>query len=661
VVVTPAGESTPLMVAVEAGSNGVIDSTPAGDDLLAAVICPGLDGIIQTVRAPTDELSVNNFLCDYFCAQSRSCITTGPDGTLETTADPADVVVPFVSTGFDGVAQTTAAGDDVQHTPVGGGFPPDDGAVVCVNAGPDGIAQTSLCGNDIVDFGERCDDGNTVSGDGCSSTCTPEVCGDGIVQPGIGEQCDDRNTDTRDDCVSCQLAFCGDGFLHTKGTPPFEQCEPPNTSVCDANCQNMPYCGDGIVNQADEECDDGNKSNADACVVGCKNATCGDGFVERGVEECDPPTPGSCDANCRTITPAKCGNGVLDTGEECDDGNKSNKDDCLNNCKEATCGDGFVHSKGTLPFEECDDGNTMSGDGCSSDCKLECGNGKIDGSCSAGKVGQLCTINTECDTSPEARDGVCVAEECDPGAALLCAPGPDSCSNTCLKVGCGNGVVECEEECDLGPLNGVAGSGCTSTCTRNLVGGNESSRPKECASAWTLDSPPQNLRRRLQVCRDGAACDFDSIPGQCTFRVGVCLNRTAPACTPSSVVSYDLVGLDVTHSPQAAAAEAITTAVAGLAPDAASVPERCRAGLRGRICSEDRDCDTSFGKGNGICDMGTGVLFSPPLDLSACTASIDVAVKAGRSLSLRSLTRQTSGRSDRDQLLLVCRKGSVTE
>ena len=32
----------------------------------------------------------------------------------------------------------------------------------------------SLCGHGIIDSGEGCDDGNTISGDGCSSTCTIE-------------------------------------------------------------------------------------------------------------------------------------------------------------------------------------------------------------------------------------------------------------------------------------------------------------------------------------------------------------------------------------------------------------------------------------------------------------------------------------------------------
>jgi cysteine-rich repeat protein len=51
-----------------------------------------------------------------------------------------------------------------------------------------------------------------------------------------------------------------------------------------------------------EECDDGNMSNADACIMGCKLNKCGDTFVNMGVEECDDgnlvPNDG-CGATCK--------------------------------------------------------------------------------------------------------------------------------------------------------------------------------------------------------------------------------------------------------------------------------------------------------------------------------------------------------------------------
>ncbi len=504
---------------------------------------------------------------------------------------------------------------------------------------------------------EQCEPPNTATCNASCQTIVPPECGDGIVNG--GDQCDDGNSDNRDDCVlGCRVPTCGDGYVHSEGTAPFEQCEPPNSTTCDANCQKLPYCGDGIV-QADlgEQCDDGNTRNDDACVLGCKMATCSDGYVRRGVEECEPPNSATCDANCLSIKSAECGDGVVDPGEECDDGNVSNKDDCPTNCKLATCGDGFVHTKGTPPFEECDDANTAPGDGCSPTCTNECGNGVIDGGCSQGRVGEACQSDSDCDTTLGADDGACVTEECDPGAAQLCAPGPQVCSKVCKIPECGNGELECDEECDLGADNLVPGRGCTAACKRNLVGHNEMRGPRECAGAWTLDNPPRKVSHRLQACHDGATGDLDSISGQCTFHVGVCLDRPGVrGCTANGVVSFDMLGFNVNKAEQAADVQHLTDAIAQMAPNASSVPGRCRVGLKGKVCSADIECDAAFGSLKGRCDIGTGVLFSPALTFNACTAGVDVVVKAGDTLRLRARVRPVTGLMDEDRLYLVCRR-----
>ncbi len=75
-----------------------------------------------------------------------------------------------------------------------------------VLAPPPPPPPSPCCGNGILETGEECDDGNTVSGDGCSSTCQietpppPPVCGNGILE--TGEECDDGNTVDGDGC-SC--------------------------------------------------------------------------------------------------------------------------------------------------------------------------------------------------------------------------------------------------------------------------------------------------------------------------------------------------------------------------------------------------------------------------------------------------------------------------
>ena len=55
-------------------------------------------------------------------------------------------------------------------------------------------ASESLCGNGMVDELEHCDDGNSESNDGCSSTCTVECGFDcGSAEPS-SHGSDDRGT-----------------------------------------------------------------------------------------------------------------------------------------------------------------------------------------------------------------------------------------------------------------------------------------------------------------------------------------------------------------------------------------------------------------------------------------------------------------------------------
>lgn len=718
VVSVAPGRSEPGMRAVAAGPDGTVDTIPGGDDVVSGIVCPGSNSNFDSTTHPSDLLPAVNVLCQP-CAGSAACITAGPDGILQTTPSGDDVLLPFVSTGANGIAQSTAADDDVQVIAPGSGFPD----TVCVRTGADGLAQTSLCGNGATDLEENgiigadCEDGNVVSGDGCNATCRAEFCGDGAEQPGLGEQCDDGNAQNNDACITgcldatcgdgyrqngvedceppntptcsatclaiqcrngvidpgeecddgnsrnddacvdgCRDAFCGDGFVHDG----VEQCEPPNTIGCSATCVTLPYCGDGLPGPG-EQCDDGNPRNDDACLVGCVTAFCGDGYRHRGVEECEPPNTPTCSATCLDVVLPQCGDGVVDPGEQCDDGNQSNRDDCLTSCILAACGDSQLRTRGTPPFEACDDGNIASGDGCSQTCRVECGNGILDGACSEGAVGSACSRDADCDTTPG--NGRCVGEACDPGTAGLCAPGPTVCSNACQIATCGNEVRECGEHCDRGSANGAPGSGCSVTCTR-LNASNEG-RARECISSWTIDNAPQELRRRVQRCTDGDPCDFDTEAGQCTFRIGACVNRTDVAiCTPGDLVTVDLLGLDVSDADQAAAAEVITNAIRDLGPASGVVPDRCRAGLRGKACSipDDNECDTFFGAGNGLCDIGTGVEFAPPLDpqtlggeqTSPCTPSLDVVVPAGSRLTLRARSRQTNGSQDFDTLRLIC-------
>lgn len=199
-----------------------------------------------------------------------------------------------------------------------------------------------VCGDgNLVPGLEACDDSNQKNGDGCNEFCQPEpgwncywqagachqvVCGDNVMEGdqtgSVYEQCDDGNTDSDDGCSSscmaepgwicdfqgCHKVVCGDGFLDPqgggKGPPPKggpkkviippdgggdtggpEQCDDGNTDAgdgCDQGCQLepgwicevpgtacvRPVCGDSSVD-GQETCDDGNTDTGDGCDEGC--------------------------------------------------------------------------------------------------------------------------------------------------------------------------------------------------------------------------------------------------------------------------------------------------------------------------------------------------------------------------------------------------------
>jgi cysteine-rich repeat protein len=83
-----------------------------------------------------------------------------------------------------------------------------------------GSNPSPVCGNSQTESGEQCDDGNTNNGDGCSSTCQNEFCGDGNTQGGLSEQCDDGNTNNGDGCSStCQTESAGSCYNSLETLP----------------------------------------------------------------------------------------------------------------------------------------------------------------------------------------------------------------------------------------------------------------------------------------------------------------------------------------------------------------------------------------------------------------------------------------------------------
>jgi fibro-slime domain-containing protein len=181
-------------------------------------------------------------------------------------------------------------------------------------------------------------------------------------------------------------------------------------------------CGDGLLDQLYEACDDGNNDNGDGCWGNCLGVEPGYICREQG-QACVPF--------------ARCGDGVAIFPEQCDDGNRNSGDGCSNNCKvelgwkceadqectRTTCGDGIIEGAemcevgedgctsqcqfapdcsgdggactsecgdGLVLGEECDDGNRLNGDGCDDNCEVEDGYtcALDEGECERGVTGE---------------------------------------------------------------------------------------------------------------------------------------------------------------------------------------------------------------------------------------------------------------------------------
>lgn len=214
------------------------------------------------------------------------------------------------------------------------------------------------CGDGVVTAPEQCDDGDTMSGDGCDSDCTWTCTG--AADCSDGNACNGAETCTMPSSL---------GSRCMAGTAPADGTSCGSGRICVTGACVMARCGDSIVT-APEQCDDGNMTNGDGCDTDCtwtcaSAADCSDGNACNGSETCTSPS--SLSSRCMAGTaPA--------TGTVCDrDMNPSTRDICNMGsamCVASICGDGFTDA-GLTPPEQCDDGNATSGDGCSSTCQTE--------------------------------------------------------------------------------------------------------------------------------------------------------------------------------------------------------------------------------------------------------------------------------------------------
>ena len=386
--------------------------------------------------------------------------------------------------------------------------------------------RVNYCGDSIVQGEhEKCDDGNEVNGDGCSSdcrveegylcsieqeksVCSPILCGNGVLDPENGEKCDDGNRVAGDGCSAICLTERG------WSCPVGES----GASVCEKTC------GNGVLDAENgEACDDGNAVSGDGCSEVC--------MVEPGHVCAEPGEP--CFARA-------CGDGIVAAGEVCDDGNAVSNDGCTARCKreegwhcgiagascwKTVCGDGKVEGD-----ETCDEGHLSAPEkqtaGCDSSCQTvlgwkcpnpgqscetaPCGNGILEGA----------------ETCEESSEG-CVGCVLQPGYRC---EGPNG--TQCIKGTCGDGKLDVGEVCDDGNLN--AGDGCSPLCQQEVI--------FECVGGVCKPTCGDGLTlwEAGEQCDDGNLTAGDGCSPECKIETGF-------TCTKFENTQPDVLNLPIIY------------------------------------------------------------------------------------------------------------------
>jgi cysteine-rich repeat protein len=242
-------------------------------------------------------------------------------------------------------------------------------------------------------------------------------------------------------------------------------------------------CGDGVCSLADGEtcetcssdcgCSAGQTCSNEGCVdeVGCGDGTCASNENCYDCSEdcgCDATLGEMCMSFICTIPPPEpCGNGVLEgeLGEQCDDWNVEDRDGCNEFCQienyydctedsnslstcvsnGGLCGD-YVRQ---YPPEGCDDGDTFDNDGCNDNCQEE-----SDWTCTEDSNGlSTCIADFVCGDSLIQGDEICDngdinGVQCSPIYGEDCTWCGSDCLEEFIEVGgaCGNGIIEAWEE-----------------------------------------------------------------------------------------------------------------------------------------------------------------------------------------------------------------------
>jgi len=228
-----------------------------------------------------------------------------------------------------------------------------------------------ICGDGTVNPGEECDDGDTIDGDGCSSTCkneTNDPCDGPFAlspakrflarvfpmfiainpQSDCAEWCCPKNGSGQVCELQNSANGCGGDAFISRNNPNAEfKCKAACAQSCAAVTSDPELCPVNTTCPDDQICAYSGEENC-VCITPCADfgppvgESCSDNDTCEFDMECGVLDQGGCGCKLKRVIENEddggfCGDGVRDDDEKCDDGDQDDQNECNNQCRVNFC------------------------------------------------------------------------------------------------------------------------------------------------------------------------------------------------------------------------------------------------------------------------------------------------------------------------------------